>query len=76
MAARHPAGQKVSDAASTTMVSPMAATLLVVVASPVLRLDDSLTGVAAAIPFYAAFPIVTVRSGPEGGLALPDGPGD
>lgn len=54
-AARHPAGQKVSEAATTTMVPLMAATLLVVVASQVPRLDGNLGDVAAVVPFYAVF---------------------
>ncbi|MEV0590349.1 arsenic resistance protein [Nonomuraea cavernae] len=62
-AARRPAGQKVSDAASTTMVPLMAATLLVVVASQVPKLGDSLADVAAVIPFYAVFLIVMAFAG-------------
>ncbi|MEU0022011.1 MULTISPECIES: bile acid:sodium symporter [Streptomyces] len=62
-AARRLAGQKVSDAATTTMVPLMAATLLVVVASQVPKLGDSLTDVAAVVPFYAAFLIVMAFAG-------------
>ncbi|MCX5582897.1 arsenic resistance protein [Streptomyces erythrochromogenes] len=62
-AARRPAGQKVSDAATTTMVPLMAATLFVVVASQVPKLGDSLTGVAAVVPFYVAFLIVMAFAG-------------
>ncbi|ALV33185.1 bile acid:sodium symporter [Streptomyces sp. CdTB01] len=62
-AARRPAGQKVSDAATTTMVPLMAATLFVVVASQIPKLGDSLTDVAAVIPFYAAFLIVMAFAG-------------
>jgi ACR3 family arsenite transporter len=62
-AARRPAGQKVSDAATTTMVPLMAATLFVVVASQVPKLGDSLADVAAVIPFYAAFLIVMSFAG-------------
>ncbi|WP_407836165.1 arsenic resistance protein [Streptomyces sp. DSM 116496] len=62
-AARRPAGQKISDAATTTMVPLMAATLLVVVASQVPKLGDSLTDVATVIPFYAAFLIVMAFAG-------------
>lgn len=62
-AARRPAGQRVSDGASTTMVPLMAATLLTVVASQVPKLDDSLADVAAVIPFYAAFLIVMAFAG-------------
>ncbi|WP_407835943.1 arsenic resistance protein [Streptomyces sp. DSM 116496] len=62
-AARRPAGQKVSDAATTTMVPLMAATLFVVVASQVPKLGDSLTDVAAVVPFYVAFLIVMAFAG-------------
>ncbi|MFJ8978745.1 arsenic resistance protein [Streptomyces sp. NPDC102282] len=62
-AARRPAGQKVADAATTTMVPLMAATLFVVVASQVPKLGDSLTDVAAVIPFYAAFLIIMAFAG-------------
>ncbi|WP_328694305.1 bile acid:sodium symporter [Streptomyces phaeochromogenes] len=62
-AARHPAGQRVCDAATTTMVPLMAATLLIVVASQVPKLGDSLSDVAAVIPFYAAFLIVMAFTG-------------
>lgn len=62
-AARRPAGQKVSDAATTTMVPLMAATLFVVVASQVPKLGDSLADVVAVIPFYAAFLIVMAFAG-------------
>lgn len=62
-AARHPAGQRVADAATTTMVPLMAATLFVVVTSQVPKLGDSLTDVATVIPFYAAFLIVMAFAG-------------
>jgi ACR3 family arsenite transporter len=62
-AARRPAGQKVSDAATTTMVPLMAATLLTVVASQVPKLGDSLADVAAVIPFYALFLLVMAFAG-------------
>ncbi|MFE7358054.1 bile acid:sodium symporter [Streptomyces sp. NPDC057543] len=62
-AARRPAGQKVADAATMTMVPLMAATLFVVVASQVPKLGDSLGDVAAAIPYYAAFLIVMAFAG-------------
>ncbi|MGW4229696.1 arsenic resistance protein [Streptomyces sp. NPDC004980] len=62
-AARRPAGQRVSDAATTTMVPLMAATLFVVVASQIPELGDSFTDVAAVIPFYAAFLIVMAFAG-------------
>lgn len=59
-AAHRASGQKVSDAATTMMVPLMAATLLVVVASQVPKLGDSLT---AVIPFYAAFLMVMAFAG-------------
>lgn len=62
-AARRPAGQKVADAATTTMVPLMAATLLTVVASQIPEPDDSLTDVAAVIPCYAVFLIVMAFAG-------------
>ncbi|MFE7962693.1 arsenic resistance protein [Streptomyces cellulosae] len=62
-AARRPAGQKVSAAATTTMVPLMAATLLVAVASQVPKLGDSLADVAAVVPFYAAFLVVMAFAG-------------
>lgn len=60
---RRPAGQKVSDAATITMVPLMAATLFVVVASQVPKLGGSLADVAAVIPFYAAFLVVMAFAG-------------
>ncbi|MFJ4774182.1 arsenic resistance protein [Streptomyces uncialis] len=62
-AARRPAGQRVSDVATTTMVPLMAATLLVVVASQVPELGGGLTDVAAVIPFYVAFLVVMAFAG-------------
>ncbi len=62
-AGRRPAGQTVSDAATTTMVPLMAATLLVVVASQVPKLGDSLADVVAVVPFYAAFLVVMAFAG-------------
>ncbi|MFF2656221.1 arsenic resistance protein [Kitasatospora sp. NPDC058032] len=62
-AARRPAGQRVSDAASTTMVPLMAATLLTVVASQVPRLGDSLGDVAGMVPFYVLFLVVMAFAG-------------
>ncbi|MFI8893479.1 arsenic resistance protein [Streptomyces paradoxus] len=61
--ARRPAGQRVSDTATTTMVPLMAATLVTVVASQVPKLDDSLTDVVAVIPFYAAFLVIMAFAG-------------
>ncbi|WP_398780274.1 bile acid:sodium symporter [Streptomyces sp. NBRC 110611] len=66
-AARRPAGRTVSDAAATTMVPLMAATLLVVVASQVPRLGDDggdgLGDVAAVIPCYVLFLAVMAFAG-------------
>ncbi|MEU4270692.1 bile acid:sodium symporter [Streptomyces sp. NPDC026092] len=62
-AASRDTGQKVSAAATTTMVPLMAATLLTVVASQVPELGDSLPDVAAVIPFYAAFLVVMAFAG-------------
>ncbi|MET9953638.1 bile acid:sodium symporter [Streptomyces sp. NPDC006339] len=62
-AARRPAGQKAADAAGTTMVPLMAATLLTVVASQVPKLDDSLVDVARVVPFYVIFLIVMTFAG-------------
>ncbi|MGW1771917.1 arsenic resistance protein [Streptomyces sp. NPDC002104] len=62
-ARRRPAGQKVSDATTTTMVPLMAATLLVVVASQIPKFGDNLADVAAVVPFYAAFLIVMAFAG-------------
>ncbi|MFF2354803.1 arsenic resistance protein [Kitasatospora sp. NPDC058115] len=62
-AARRPAGQRVADAATTTMVPLMAATLLTVVASQVPKLGDSLGDVAGVIPFYVLFLVVMAFAG-------------
>ncbi|MFB7806474.1 arsenic resistance protein [Streptomyces virginiae] len=62
-AARTSTGQKVSDAATTTMVPLMAATLITVVASQVPKLGGSLGDVAAVIPFYAGFLVVMAFAG-------------
>ncbi|MFF8955241.1 arsenic resistance protein [Streptomyces sp. NPDC014894] len=62
-AARRPAGRRVADAVTTTMVPLMAATLFVVVASQVPRLGGSLGDVAAVIPFYAVFLVVMAFAG-------------
>ncbi|MFC8729146.1 arsenic resistance protein [Streptomyces bacillaris] len=62
-AGRRESGRRVSDAAATTMVPLMAATLLVVVASQVPKLGGNLTDVAAVIPFYAAFLVVMALAG-------------
>lgn len=63
LSAARPAGQKVSDGATTTMVPLMAATLLVVVASQVPKLGGSLADVAAVVPFYVAFLVVMAFAG-------------
>ncbi|MGW4995441.1 arsenic resistance protein [Streptomyces mirabilis] len=62
-AARRPSGQRVSDAATTTMVPLMAATLLVVVASQVPKVGDSLADVAGVVPFYVGFLVVMAFAG-------------
>lgn len=62
-AVRATAGRKVSDAATTTMVPLMAATLITVVASQVPQLGGSLGDVAAVIPFYAGFLVVMAFAG-------------
>ncbi|MEU0358315.1 arsenic resistance protein [Streptomyces cyaneofuscatus] len=62
-AGRREGGRKVSDAATTTMVPLMAATLLVVVASQVPKVGGNLTDVAAVVPFYAAFLVVMAFAG-------------
>ncbi|MER6191436.1 arsenic resistance protein [Streptomyces cyaneofuscatus] len=60
---RRESGRKVSDAATTTMVPLMAATLLVVVASQVPKVGGNLTDVAAVVPFYTAFLVVMAFAG-------------
>ncbi|WP_128976647.1 bile acid:sodium symporter [Streptomyces roseicoloratus] len=62
-AAHRPAGRKTAEAAATTMVPLMAATLLTVVASQVPKLGDRLGDVAAVIPFYVAFLVVMPFAG-------------
>ncbi|MBT2426670.1 arsenic resistance protein [Streptomyces sp. ISL-112] len=62
-AGRRESGRKMSDAATTTMVPLMAATLLVVVASQVPKVGGNLTDVAAVVPFYAAFLVVMAFAG-------------
>lgn len=62
-AGRRERGRKVSEAATTTMVPLMAATLLVVVASQVPKVSGNLADVAAVIPFYAAFLVVMAFAG-------------
>ncbi|MFJ8842711.1 arsenic resistance protein [Streptomyces cyaneofuscatus] len=62
-AGRRESGRKVSDAATTTMVPLMAATLLVVVASQVPKVGGNLADVAAVVPFYAAFLVVMAFAG-------------
>ncbi|WP_199566458.1 arsenic resistance protein [Streptomyces corynorhini] len=62
-AARRPAGLKVSDAATTTMVPLMAMTLLAVVASQFPKLGDSFGDVAAVVPFYVLFLVVMAFAG-------------
>ncbi|QSE87892.1 arsenic resistance protein (plasmid) [Rhodococcus pseudokoreensis] len=61
--ARAALGRKVSDAATSIMVPLMAATLLVVVASQIPKLDGNFADVAAVVPFYAAFLVVMAFAG-------------
>ncbi|MEU9852372.1 bile acid:sodium symporter [Streptomyces sp. NPDC047974] len=61
--ARRPAGEKVSAAATSTMVPLMAATLLTVVASQTPKLGDSVTDVVAVVPFYAGFLVIMAFAG-------------
>ncbi|MFE9880158.1 arsenic resistance protein [Streptomyces sp. NPDC005784] len=62
-AARQTSGQKAADAAGTTMVPLMAATLITVVASQIPKLSDNLTDVARVIPFYVIFLVVMAFAG-------------
>ncbi|MDT9687420.1 bile acid:sodium symporter [Streptomyces sp. P9(2023)] len=62
-AAHRVVGQKVSEAATTTMVPLMAATLIMVVASQVPKLDGRLGDVAAVVPVYAVFLVVMAFAG-------------
>jgi len=62
-AARKRAGQRFTDAANTTMVPLMAATLIVVVASQIPKLDDDLGPVLRVVPFYALFLAVMAFAG-------------
>lgn len=62
-AERRPAGQKISDAATTTMVPLMAAALLTVVTSQVPKLGGHLGDVGAVIPFYVIFLLVMPFAG-------------
>lgn len=62
-AARKQSGQRISDAATTTMVPLMAATLITVVASQIPKLGGSLADAAAVIPFYVAFLVVMAFAG-------------
>ncbi|BBY96370.1 arsenic resistance protein (plasmid) [Mycobacterium gallinarum] len=62
-AARKPAGQKLATGAGTLMVPLMMATLLIVVASQVPKLGDSLGDVLRVVPFYVLFLIVMAGAG-------------
>ncbi|MEW2111910.1 bile acid:sodium symporter [Streptomyces albidoflavus] len=62
-AARRTAGRRTAQAAGTTMVPLMAATLLTVVASQVPKTGGSLGDVAAVVPFYAAFLVIMAFAG-------------
>lgn len=61
--ARRPAGRSVAAAMGTTMVPLMAATLLVVVASQVPKIDGNLSDVIGVVPVYVAFLIVMAVAG-------------
>ncbi|MGK2316428.1 arsenic resistance protein [Gordonia rhizosphera NBRC 16068] len=73
--ARHPAGQRFSLRASTTMVPLMMLVLTLVVASQFPKVDDSLSEVAAVVPFYVLFlaimPVAGIGVGRMFGLATP-----
>jgi ACR3 family arsenite efflux pump ArsB len=62
-ASRRRAGVVVADAAGALMVPLMAATLLVVVASQVPKLDHDLTAVVGVVPFYVGFLVVMAFAG-------------
>jgi len=62
-AARKHAGRRFTDAANTTMVPLMAATMIVVVASQIPKLDDDLGPVLRVVPFYVLFLMVMAFAG-------------
>lgn len=62
-AARKRAGRKLAAGAGTLMVPLMMATLLIVVASQVPKLGDSLADVLSVVPFYVLFLIVMAGAG-------------
>ncbi|MET8470700.1 bile acid:sodium symporter [Streptomyces sp. NPDC006422] len=62
-AARHRTGRRAADAAGAAMVPLMAATLLIVVASQLPKLDDNLGDVARVVPFYVLFLLVMAFAG-------------
>jgi arsenite transporter len=62
-AARRVTGRQFSDAAGTTMVPLMAATLFTVVASQVPELSGNLTDVVRVVPFYVIFLAVMAFAG-------------
>ncbi|MGQ0843456.1 MAG: bile acid:sodium symporter [Sporichthyaceae bacterium] len=62
-AARRPAGRTVATAVGTTMVPLMTATLLIVVASQIPKVDDHLSDVLAVVPVYAAFLLAMAFAG-------------
>ncbi|MDV7268310.1 bile acid:sodium symporter, partial [Rhodococcus oxybenzonivorans] len=61
--ARTQSGRSASAAATALMVPLMAATLLVVVASQVPKLEGQVADVAAVVPFYVAFLVVMAFAG-------------
>ncbi|MEV4612062.1 bile acid:sodium symporter [Kitasatospora sp. NPDC049258] len=62
-AARRAAGRRAAAVAGAAMVPLMAATLLVVVASQLPRLGDSLSRIGAVIPVYLLFLVVMAFAG-------------
>ncbi|QHE71000.1 Arsenical-resistance protein ACR3 [Rhodococcus sp. WAY2] len=61
--ARAESGRSASAAATALMVPLMAATLLVVVASQVPKLEGQVADVAAVVPFYVVFLVVMAFAG-------------
>lgn len=63
LARRHRAGTRVTEVLTALMVTLLAATLFVVVASQVPQVSDSLGAVARVVPVYAAFALVMTAVG-------------
>jgi ACR3 family arsenite transporter len=80
LARRHRAGTRVTELLTALMVTLLAATLFVVVASQVPQVRDSLGSVLRVVPVYAAFALIMAgvgrlaasafRLGPPAGRAL------